>query len=1251
MVQNFTIAENRNWTSPLGAIPKFMVSTATETDIMIAWAATNVITELTNIHAEIQTIHGGSTLDMYFLSNNSVRPVLSNLPGTNFVLLCWENIKPNKAVGYQVYDLTDRTLIEDGELSYSDPVNCNQTSVAVAPYLTKTAFAVTWLETCNTSSSIVVSADIIMEGVSVSVSNVVDVSARSLDFRSDEATFAGSVAITTVNDQSVVAWAEKKTDQRNHTIYVALLSTNNSTLDVIDAEDMSGIDTTEGSPCLRTAAGQLVVQISWIGLDEQRWLSVINNSLRYWGPKIEQPLQSGPRKFGFDPLFSDISMEHEIVTSEPRYTQFHLNSTHSLSFPGGYYLETPDSYQPSMCRINSTHFGITWFGDQPVRLYGAIIRYNRREYATQEIVNSNVSMSYLGLFTVTNTVVATWVAGDSMMAMVLNENTFAPIGTVPVEVIHVEGIRNPIASATITDPKAPPFELIVVYEALNETTGLFNNYFRVMALEVVNGVVVFKSQSEVFAVGNTDSTQANTVISRENAKYGDAKPYSHIIVWEEIDSSGKSRIASRLVLLPGTSLSDDVVYYKADDPYDCQRNPRVQSVEPSTSTYALVYEEYDCENESITRVVRLLCNTYGVVVDVTSLAGYPVAMANPLEGPFSGELWTSEKGVSSQTVVEHKSERKGEPKMSCLYNEALTTGTDMWFSSSFPTGSHSAVLATAAGTGQTITVEGGIEYRSCRVAIPTYPKGDDMASAWFSEDRKKIFLWSSDDSFPYVPPETAAPTQVPTIEPTGIPDTPTQTPTMQPSSHPSVAPTFVPTGIPTLSPTMQPPPQSDTPKPTEEPTGEPTDSPTMQPSPHPSSPPTNVPTGTPQSSVAPTPSPSVPPTPSPNDTAIPTTLSPTLIPTTTDNTNTNPFIIIIIVIVVVIAVCCLAAIVFFIRRLRSRKPKPNIDTNTLGSELLDSEQEMWQQRAAKVSGSSTESGTREMLLKGSDMNWVTIRPLGAGSFGTVVLGMLEKDGSLLAVKTVPAQQESTVCKLREEISRMTRLSHPNVIKYIGEQYDKPRGVMHIFMEFIEGGSLHQMAESSILSEQTVSRLLRQALEGLRYIHSCGIIHRDIKGSNLLFTKEGRVVVADFGCSREDTGSAGSMTFAGTPPFIAPEIILTHGASENGASVIYKPPADIWSFGCTMVELLNRGRSPWPEFETSWACLFHMMNVFKEGGTPSEIPTNLSSTCRDVIDSILIIDPLGRPTASELLSHSFFNQVDTDCVNGEDVPLE
>ncbi|KAL0218500.1 hypothetical protein P9112_004153 [Eukaryota sp. TZLM1-RC] len=266
----------------------------------------------------------------------------------------------------------------------------------------------------------------------------------------------------------------------------------------------------------------------------------------------------------------------------------------------------------------------------------------------------------------------------------------------------------------------------------------------------------------------------------------------------------------------------------------------------------------------------------------------------------------------------------------------------------------------------------------------------------------------------------------------------------------------------------------------------------------------------------------------------------------------------------------------------------------------------------------------DSTLSGDQINWVSGELLGRGAFGSVYLGLDSDTGILMAVKEFPTSDKSQaeLEEIQQEINLMRDFSHENIVRYYGCK--RSRGLLHVFMEYVPGGSIASLLRKfSHFSADVVKHYTRQILEGVSYLHSHSIIHRDLKGANLLIDNNGVVKVADFGASRKLQGYHTALnecrSLKGTPFWMAPEVI------EQAA---YGRAADIWSIGCCVIEMLS-GRPPWSEFPPVTA-LFHIARSTQ----PPKFPKNISSEAKDFLIQCFHRDPKLRPSANQLLLHPF-----------------
>ena len=185
--------------------------------------------------------------------------------------------------------------------------------------------------------------------------------------------------------------------------------------------------------------------------------------------------------------------------------------------------------------------------------------------------------------------------------------------------------------------------------------------------------------------------------------------------------------------------------------------------------------------------------------------------------------------------------------------------------------------------------------------------------------------------------------------------------------------------------------------------------------------------------------------------------------------------------------------------------------------------------------------------------------------------------------------------------------------------------LHIFLEFVPGGSIASLlSKFGPFAERVISVYTRQILEGLEYLHRNQIMHRDIKGANILVDNAGVVKLADFGASRQladlVTMESGFKSMKGTPYWMAPEVIKQTGHGRQ---------ADIWSVGCTAVEMAT-AKPPWSEYVTQVSALFHIASA--KG--PPPLPAGLSPEALDFMLLCFNRVPKDRPNATRLLQHPF-----------------
>ncbi|EEF28029.1 Mitogen-activated protein kinase kinase kinase, putative [Ricinus communis] len=260
-------------------------------------------------------------------------------------------------------------------------------------------------------------------------------------------------------------------------------------------------------------------------------------------------------------------------------------------------------------------------------------------------------------------------------------------------------------------------------------------------------------------------------------------------------------------------------------------------------------------------------------------------------------------------------------------------------------------------------------------------------------------------------------------------------------------------------------------------------------------------------------------------------------------------------------------------------------------------------------------------VRRSIFSWIKGDVLGSGSFGTVYEGLTD-DGFFFAIKEVSlldqgSQGKQSILQLEQEISLLRAFEHENIVRYLGTEKDEAK--LYIFLELATKGSLARLYQKYHLRDSHVSAYTRQILNGLKYLHDRNVVHRDIKCANILVDANGSVKLADFGLAKATTMND-VKSCKGTVFWMAPEVV---NLKNRG----YGLAADIWSLGCTVLELLT-GRPPYSHLEG-------MQALFRIGkGEPPPIADSLSTDARDFILRCLQVNPTNRPTAAQLLDHPF-----------------
>ena len=268
---------------------------------------------------------------------------------------------------------------------------------------------------------------------------------------------------------------------------------------------------------------------------------------------------------------------------------------------------------------------------------------------------------------------------------------------------------------------------------------------------------------------------------------------------------------------------------------------------------------------------------------------------------------------------------------------------------------------------------------------------------------------------------------------------------------------------------------------------------------------------------------------------------------------------------------------------------------------------------------------------GIDMKY--LRTIDHGAFGTVLHVLDLTTNKDMAVKVINknATRYSHIDKMKEEVSILRILSHPNIVKFYG--YIETTNQLLIKMEYIKYGSLKQwIKKRDKISEEEASIILKKILSAIEYLHSKQICHRDIKPENIMLSEENdlnSIKIIDFGLSAQNFDLLINNDYCGTYIYMAPELI---------EKKLYFNSVDMWSIGILMFILLNKGKHPF----------------YVKGDTKREIAKKIkigkinfyekiSPMAKHLILKLLEPNPSWRYTAIQAIKHPWITR------NVNDIP--
>ncbi|KAH9406782.1 Serine/threonine-protein kinase PAK 5 [Tyrophagus putrescentiae] len=284
------------------------------------------------------------------------------------------------------------------------------------------------------------------------------------------------------------------------------------------------------------------------------------------------------------------------------------------------------------------------------------------------------------------------------------------------------------------------------------------------------------------------------------------------------------------------------------------------------------------------------------------------------------------------------------------------------------------------------------------------------------------------------------------------------------------------------------------------------------------------------------------------------------------------------------------------------------------------QQQQQQQQQARVTHEQFRAALQMVVNPGDPRAFLdNFLKIGEGSTGIVCIAYDGNTQRQVAVKKMDLRKQQRRELLFNEVVIMRDHHHPNIV----EMYNSflVEDELWVVMEFLQGGALTDIVTHARMDEEQIATVCKQCLKALAYLHSQGVIHRDIKSDSILLASDGRVKLSDFGfCAQVSNELPKRKSLVGTPYWMAPEVI---------SRLPYGPEVDIWSLGIMVIEMVD-GEPPFFNEPPLQA-----MRRIRDMPPPKlKNAAKVSPNLLAFLEKMLVRDPGKRATAAELLQHPF-----------------